>query len=82
MLAYNEQLYPFHKWFLKVLEGVPGKPENIMEEITAALENRGQDDVERFIASVKGFTDWGVGEREWPKYLMSGEDIGCNEADL
>ena len=31
ILAHNEILYPFHKWFMRVLGSAPNKPEWLME---------------------------------------------------
>jgi hypothetical protein len=82
LLAWNELLYPFHKWYLKVLEGAPEKPKHIMAMIDAALNTRSHESVENFIAAIKGFRDWGIADHEWTKCLMSGEDIGCYESEL
>jgi predicted nucleotidyltransferase len=82
LLAWNELLYPFHKWFLKVLDGAPDKPAGIMETIREALDTRAPESVARFIAAIKGFRDWGIADNEWAKVLMAGEDIGCWESEL
>jgi hypothetical protein len=34
LLAHNHLLYPYHKWFLRVLETAPEKPAGTMERIT------------------------------------------------
>jgi len=33
LLAYNEMLFPFHKWFLRVLAEAEHKPEGILDLI-------------------------------------------------
>jgi hypothetical protein len=35
VLAHNELLYPFHKWFLRTLEQAAHKPSGLVEAITA-----------------------------------------------
>jgi hypothetical protein len=82
VLAANERLYPFHKWYLKVLEGAPEKPAGLMELIDTALNTGTAAAVERLIAAVKGFRDWGIADAEWSDCLMAGEDIGCQESEL
>jgi predicted nucleotidyltransferase len=59
VLAHNEMLYPFHKWFLKVLESAPEKPEGLMDCINRVLANPSGRNVEAFYVMVKDFQDWG-----------------------
>lgn len=70
ILAHNEQLYPYHKWFLKVLEGVPSKPEGLMAKIDTLLQTPSRENVEAFYSSVRHFTDWGVEDFNWPVQFM------------
>ena len=81
ILAYNRMLYPFHKWLLRVLESAPEKPDGIMSLIQTCVETRSPDTVKEYIETVKGFTDWGFQDKDWPKILMSGEELGCWDAD-
>ncbi|KAK4125368.1 hypothetical protein N657DRAFT_680090 [Parathielavia appendiculata] len=60
ILAYNEVLYPFHKWFLRVLEGVKEKPDGLMECINRVIEEPSEANVERFYEMVMGFQEWKV----------------------
>lgn len=76
ILAYNELVFPYHKWFLKVLEGAKHKPEGLMEIIDTALETRSPEAVKKFADAIINFTDWGMKEYEWCNYLMSGVDLG------
>ncbi|MBN1699806.1 MAG: nucleotidyltransferase domain-containing protein [Spirochaetales bacterium] len=82
ILAYNELLYPYHKWFLRVLEGAAEKPPNLIPSIEAVLETKSHESVERYVAAIKEFTDWGISDTEWPRCVMSGENLGCHESEL
>ena len=65
ILAYNELLFPYHKWFLKVLEQARNKPANMMELIGRIFDKRSHDDVAEFVSSIKNFTDWGIADYDW-----------------
>jgi predicted nucleotidyltransferase len=82
ILAYNELLFPYHKWFLKVLEKAREKPSNVMELIDRIFGKRLPEDTAEFVSAVRNFTDWGVSETEWPSYLMLDVDLGCYESVL
>lgn len=79
ILAYNELLFPYHKWFLKVLEGAPKKPENLMKLIDDVLATRSGEAVSAFIDAVESFTDWGIKSTEWANFLMSDTDSEGDE---
>jgi hypothetical protein len=82
ILAYNELLFPYHKWFLKVLEQARNKPANMMELIGRIFDKRSHDDVAEFVSSIKNFTDWGIADYDWANYLMRNDDLGCYESVL
>jgi|ADGO01.1.fsa_nt_gi hypothetical protein len=50
VLAHNRILYPFHKWFMRVLEDAPEKPANFMEVTNAVLNNPN-------VQTARAFTD-------------------------
>jgi len=58
ILAHNELLYPFHKWFLAVLESAPSKPEGLMEAIQKLQSDPSAENVEVFYTMVKDFQEW------------------------
>jgi predicted nucleotidyltransferase len=76
VLAYNELLFPYHKWFLKVLEGAKEKPEDIINIINTALDTKSPDDVKKFADAIINFTDWGIETNQWAKCLMADLDLG------
>lgn len=70
LLAHNETLYPFHKWFLRVLDGVPDKPEGIvalMRTVSAAPSAAG---AEQIAAAVLGYREWERGSIDWPNHFI------------
>ncbi|WP_078551794.1 nucleotidyltransferase domain-containing protein [Bacillus alkalicellulosilyticus] len=75
LLAHNQKLYPYHKWFLKVLEGVKDKPEYVMENISKVLEGPNLKSVEELYKMVKNYTDWGVEDINWPHQFMIDSEL-------
>ncbi len=82
ILAYNELLFPYHKWYLRILETAKEKPVNMMDLIERILDKRLPEDVEEFVSAVSKFTNWGVSGTQWPSYLMLDVDLGCYESVL
>jgi hypothetical protein len=66
LLAHNETLYPYHKWFLKVLEGAKNKPENIMKLIENIYASKDAASVEAFYKSVTDFVPFEADGFNWP----------------
>jgi hypothetical protein len=81
LLAHNALLYPFHKWFLRVLETAPDKPDGIVEmmrEVAAAPSAGG---AERVAEAVLGFTDWDRGPVSWAnRFLADTEQAWMRDA--
>lgn len=70
LLAHNERLYPFHKWFLRELEAAPDKPEGIVElmrSVTASPSAAGADAIAE---TVLGFREWERGGVSWPNRFL------------
>ncbi|MBN2852525.1 MAG: nucleotidyltransferase domain-containing protein [Clostridia bacterium] len=70
ILAHNEVLYPYHKWFLRVLEGVKEKPENLMENIHQLIENPTVDHIKSFYECILNFRDWNVADLNWQSIFI------------
>lgn len=78
ILAYNELLYPYHKWFLRVLEGAKEKPENLMELINQVFKTRSPEAMDKFVEAIEGFTDWRIkGPEEWSRFVMGRHELGA-----
>lgn len=74
ILAHNELLYPYHKWFLKVLEGAKDKPSGLMDSIQALTESPTKENIEAFYEKVKSFQPWSDNPYHWPvQFLLDSE---------
>ena len=74
ILAHNELLYPYHKWFLRVLEGASDQPADLMPAIGDILAEPSADNIRRFYEMVKGFRDWGL-SAPWPVQFMADSEL-------
>jgi hypothetical protein len=76
VLAHNEALYPYHKWFLKVLERVEQKPAGFLDAFHRVLREPGAEAIEAFYRLVKDFSDWGIaGMPGWPNLFMQDSEL-------
>jgi hypothetical protein len=66
VLAHNEMLFPFHKWFLRVLERAPLQPAGLVDRIRALVRAPTREGVAAFADLVRGFRSWEVGPSPWP----------------
>jgi hypothetical protein len=74
ILAHNERLHPYHKWFLRVLELAPERPPDLLERIAAVHAEPTQASLLALWAAVKNFRAWEGGERPWPvQFLLDSE---------
>ena len=74
ILAHNERLYPYHKWFLKVLEGAQDKPSNLMDCIQALTESPTAENIEAFYETIRSFRPWSEDPYHWPvQFLLDSE---------
>ncbi|MFC1735728.1 nucleotidyltransferase domain-containing protein [Candidatus Hydrogenedentota bacterium] len=65
ILAHNEMLYPYHKWFLHELERAPDKPAGLMGSIAKLLESRDKPSFDAYVECIETFTDWPELEGSW-----------------
>ncbi|KAL2198340.1 hypothetical protein P885DRAFT_67537 [Corynascus similis CBS 632.67] len=75
VLAENEVLYPYHKWFLKVLEGVKEKPNGMMESVQKLVDDPSEENVEAFYELVKDFRDWPQTTNRWGAQFMRDSEL-------
>jgi hypothetical protein len=75
ILAYNQRLYPYHKWFIKVLHSVDNRPLDLFKKIDSLIQNKTKDDIEAFHKCVLEFTDWGVSGISWPSQFMMDSEL-------
>jgi hypothetical protein len=60
ILAYNRILYPFHKWFMRVLRDAPEKPDGFIELTETLLHTPNKANAAAFVDSITKFQDWGI----------------------
>ena len=75
ILTHNELLYPYHKWFLRVLEGAQDKPIELLSCINALNESPTQEYVEALYDMVKGFRAWIEGDFNRPTQFMFDSEL-------
>src|SRR5690554_2007865 len=75
ILAHNEMLYPYHKWFLRVLGQAPDKPEGLLEQIEVVLKRMKKDDIDCLYNMIGDFHDWGVDPSSWPGRFMLDSEL-------
>lgn len=74
ILTHNELLYPYHKWFLKVLEGAKDKPADLIDCIQALTESPTAENIKTFYEKVKTFQPWSDNPYSWPvQFLLDSE---------
>jgi hypothetical protein len=66
ILAHNERLYPYHKWFLRVLADCPQKPEGLLDAIERLHAEPSGDNARAFYETVKDFREWEQPACGWP----------------
>ncbi len=70
LLAHNEQLYPYHKWFLRVLAQAPDKPAEVMEQIEQLARDPSRDTIDLFYNTLKNFHAWEMSPAGWGGQFM------------
>ena len=75
ILAHNELLYPYHKWFLRVLQDSKEKPEGLLEAIHRLNTIPSLENVEALYEKVRDFRPWIDGEFDWPTQFMFDSEL-------
>ncbi|KAK3387404.1 hypothetical protein B0H63DRAFT_156887 [Podospora didyma] len=75
ILAHNEILYPYHKWFLRVLQDVPDKPDELMACAEDLAAEPTMEKVEAFYELVRGFKEWPVGPHRFGATFMVDSEL-------
>lgn len=65
LLTYNELLYPYHKWFLRVLSSAENKPQDIVEMINSALLTKNESNIKDLYNAIKNFYNWPEYQHGW-----------------
>jgi hypothetical protein len=79
ILAHNELLFPYHKWFLRVLERAPERPPELLERIAALHAEPSQAALLAFWASIKNFRAWEEADRPWPAQFALDSELNWRD---
>ena len=71
----NELLYPYHKWFLKVLEGAKDKPDDMLPCIYLLNESPIDEKIEVFYEKIRTFQPWTDTPFSWPAQFMLDSEL-------
>jgi predicted nucleotidyltransferase len=80
VLAHNELLYPFHKWFLHVLERAAYKPSGLVEAITALSRAPSAAAATALYELVRDFHPWPKDER-WSAHFLRDTELSWLTAE-
>ena len=75
ILTHNEMLYPYHKWFLKVLERAGDKPADLIASIQTLTELPTIENIEAFYQKVKTFQPWAENPYGWGAQFMLDSEL-------
>lgn len=72
ILAHNQLLYPYHKWFLRQLERAPDKPAELLPLMQQLASDPQPDSVNRFVDLLHAIGTWPTGS--WgPQFMRDSE---------
>jgi len=74
LLAHNEQLYPYHKWLLRVLAELQDKPAGLMEQIDQVATSQNAEAIESLYQSIRNFREW-ASPVPWPFQFMIDSEL-------
>ena len=69
ILLENRMFFPYHKWFMRVLEEAPRKPGDFMPAVRELLRDKSRDNVSKLYDLIKNYKDWSGGDQNWPSYF-------------
>jgi hypothetical protein len=87
ILAHNELLYPYHKWFLRILEKAEKRPLDLMDKIQLMLKNSDKQNIDDFFNTIVQYRDWNNAGFAWPNQFMIDSELAwlngrTNVADI
>ena len=80
ILAHNRRLYPYHKWFLRVLENAQDKPADLLASIHALNKNPITENIEVLYEKVRNFRPWIEGDFSWPTQFMFDSELNWRDS--
>jgi hypothetical protein len=81
ILAYNETLYPYHKWFMRVLDSVKNKPEGLLPCLNGTIEQKKAENIEKLYNMITKFAQW-PSDKNWSVRFMLDCELGWLSGNL
>ncbi|PTY05684.1 hypothetical protein DB347_15060 [Opitutaceae bacterium EW11] len=75
ILTHNQLLYPYHKWFLRVLERAPERPDDFLRDIDAFTRAPNTDRLHSLVKKVRDFRPWEAPPQGWPAQFMEDSEL-------
>ena len=84
ILLENRMFFPYHKWFMKVLESAANKPPELMSVIQSLLSDKSPENVARLYETVKNYKDWTNGAQyDWgSNYIRDIETVWMRQDEF
>jgi hypothetical protein len=76
VLAHNELLYPYHKWFLRVLARAPDQPAGLLAAIERVSQEPNVEHASALYHLVDGFRPWPTGGVGWGEHFLRDAELG------
>jgi predicted nucleotidyltransferase len=74
ILAHNNILFPYHKWFLHEVRNAPDRPETIVELMEKLLAEPSKANADLFAECVLNFRQWPMPQpNEWVRFMEDSE---------
>jgi predicted nucleotidyltransferase len=75
ILAHNELLYPYHKWFFAVLERAEHKPARLIETMRELSRQPSYAGATEFYTLINEFRAWETDGVRWPNHFMHDNEL-------
>jgi hypothetical protein len=76
VLAHNELLYPYHKWFLRVLAQAPEQPAGLLDVLSRLNREPSAEHASAAFQLVNGFRAWPTGNIGWGEHFLRDAELG------
>jgi hypothetical protein len=76
VLAHNELLYPYHKWFLRVLAQAPEQPAGLLDVLSRLNREPSAEHASAAFQLVNGFRAWPTGDIGWGEHFLRDAELG------
>jgi predicted nucleotidyltransferase len=82
VLTHNELLFPYHKWFTRVLREAPKKPGDIENLLDNLLKSPSKETSSAFYTTIKSFTDWPAPTMPWSTQFVIDSELTWQSGEV